>query len=58
MAVPVEVEIKFVPVTEGAAPTKGVTEVGGVGIKPEVKQKVPNAEYEVKYFPLRGLSDG
>jgi len=37
-AVPVEVEIKVVPVTEEAARKEGVTEVGGVGIKPKVKQ--------------------
>ncbi|MFC7337983.1 DNA repair ATPase [Haloferula chungangensis] len=37
-AVPVEVEIKVVPVTEGAEPKKGGTEVGGVGIEPEVRQ--------------------
>jgi hypothetical protein len=37
-AVPVEVEIKVVPVTEGATPQKGVTEIGGVGIQPEVRQ--------------------
>ena len=37
-SVPVEVEIKVVPVTE-AGPAEGVQEVGGVGIKPEVKKK-------------------
>ncbi|MEP4077913.1 DNA repair ATPase [Haloferula sp.] len=38
-AVPVEVEIKVVPVTEGKPAEKGVKEVGGVGIKPEVRKK-------------------